>query len=103
MALVLDQCPSIFNKILVFYSIVEKIYVFTVKRKLRCTLSTIQSLYITFDTDNNDNFLEQFRVLNFLCPLGIQLSQILDCDRKDGAEKAYSLQQVSLIRIHDSY
>jgi hypothetical protein len=96
MALVLDHCPAIFNKILAFYSIIEKIYVFTVKRKLRCTLNTIQTLYITFDTDisSNDNFLKEFRVLNFLCPLGIQISQMLDHDDSNGVHEPYSLQQV---------
>lgn len=102
MALILDHCPAIFNKILSFYTIIEKIYVFTVKRKLRCTLNTIQTLYITFETQPNENFLEEFRVLNFLCPLGIHISQILDREDKNEAQDVYSMQEVSPNHIHKS-
>jgi hypothetical protein len=99
MALPFEYYPTRFQKLISFYSLIEKIYVFTAKRKLRCTLKMIQSLYVSFDTseshdeDTDDNFLTKFRLLSALCPLGIQLSQVVDQDESQTAAQSYSRQQ----------
>jgi DEAD/DEAH box helicase len=109
MALVHDYYPSSFKATIDFYSLVEKLFVFVVKRKLRCTLHLMKSLYVSFDTskshveDTDNSFLEQFRILSALCPLGIQLSQVIDREDADDSESAYSRQQISLSDIELSF
>ena len=81
MSTINDHYPRSFQKLFSFFTVVEKLFVFSVKRKLRCTLQLLQSLYVSFDTSEshveytNDEFLREFRLLSALCPLGIQLSQ----------------------------
>lgn len=109
MALVHDHYPSSFKTTIDFYSLVEKLFVFVVKRKLRCTLHLMKSLYVSFDTskshveDTDNSFLEQFRILSALCPLGIQLSQVIDREDADDSESSYSRQQISLSEIELSF
>ena len=106
--LVCDHYPPDFKRVFSFFSLVDKLFVFTVKRKLRCTLQVIQSLYINFDTSelhaeySNDEFLREFRILSALCPLGIQLSQV-DQERIQNADISSSSLQMTLDGIELSF
>ena len=109
MALVHEYYPSSFKKAVCFYSLIEKLFVFAVKRKLRCTLGLIHSLYISFDTSKthlehtDDIFLSEFRVLSALCPLGIQLAQVINREDNDPDDMAQQTQQITLSDIELSF
>jgi DEAD/DEAH box helicase len=109
MAVVHEYYPSSFKKAVCFYSLIEKLFVFAVKRKLRCTLGLIHSLYISFDTSKthlehtDDIFLAEFRVLSALCPLGIQLAQVINREDTDSEGMAQHTQQITLSDIELSF
>ena len=109
MALIHEYYPSSFKKAVCFYSLIEKLFVFAVKRKLRCTLGLIHSLYISFDTSEthvehtDDVFLSEFRVLSALCPLGIQLAQVINREDNDSEGLAQGTQQITLSDIELSF
>ena len=103
-----DHYPPTFKRIFSFFSLVDKLFVFTVKRKLRCTLLVVQSMYTSFDTTGlhdeytNDEFLQEFRILSALCPLGIQLSRV-DKERIQPSNIPYSGQHMTLDNIELSF
>ena len=103
-----DHFPPTFKRIFSFFSLVDKLFVFTVKRKLRCTILVIQSLYTSFDTTNlhdeytNDEFLQEFRILSALCPLGIQLSKV-DKERIQYTDISCSGQHMTLDNVELSF
>ena len=103
-----DHFPPTFKRIFSFFSLVDKLFVFTVKRKLRCTILVIQSLYTSFDTTKlhdeytNDEFLQEFRILSALCPLGIQLSKV-DKERIQYTDISCSGQHMTLDNVELSF
>lgn len=103
-----DYFPSSFKEIVKFYIFVEKLFVFVARNQLLSTLQRLQSLYLSFDveksrTDGEDiEFLNKFRVLSALCPLGIQLTEVINNIDGNSTTVAYD-QQISLGGIELSF